>query len=102
MEKIVEKLKKESRCFGCLEIRSHVAKFCPDKKKFKCELCGGNHPTILCDLPKFLSQQREKMNEKKRIEGQTQGKTDVRKDGATQKKAVEGNPSQEKRNLNDA
>ena len=65
MEKIVEKLKKESRCFGCMEKTTHVAKFCPDKKKFKCELCGGNHASILCGLPKFLSQQREKANEKK-------------------------------------
>ena len=73
MEKIVEKLKKESRCFGCMEKTTHVAKFCPDKKKFKCELCGGNHATILCGLPKFLSQQREKANEKRMKVGQTLG-----------------------------
>ena len=93
MEKIVEVLKKEGRCFSCLEKTSHVAKFCTQKKKFKCELCGGYHPTILCGLPRFLTQQREKANEKKKAEGKT--------DAGTNKKAMEEN-KETRRNLNDA
>ena len=79
-----------------MEKTTHVAKFCPNKKKFKCELCGGSHPTILCGLPKFLSQQREKMNEKKKAE------SEKKTDAPTTKKTAEGNSPQEKRNLNDA
>ena len=90
MEKMVEKLKKDGRCFSCLEKTSHVAKFCTEKKKHKCELCGGSHPTILCGLPKFLSLQREKANEKKKEEAQTS------------KKTTEGEATAERRNLNDA
>ena len=96
MEKIVEKLKKESRCFGCMEKTTHVAKFCPNKKRFKCELCGGNHPTILCGLPKFLSLQRERMNEKRKNEGEKKS------EATTTKKTAEDSPSEERRNINDA
>ena len=78
MEKIVEVLKKEGRCFSCLEKINHVAKFCTEKKKFKCLLCGGSHPTILCGLPKFLAQQRAKLNEEREAEvEEEQGRTDA-------------------------
>ena len=79
-----------------MEKTTHVAKFCPDKKKFKCELCGGSHPTILCGLPKFLSQQREKANEKRKAAGEK------RTEMPTTKKTVEGNSAEGKQNLNDA
>ena len=89
MAKIVEILKNENRCFSCLEKTTHVAKFCKDKK-FKCELCGGNHATILCGLPKFLSQQREKVNEENKAEEEEdQSNSEGRADASTSKRTAE-------------
>ena len=91
MAKIVEILKSEGRCFCCLEKTTHVAKFCKDKK-FKCELCGGNHATILCGLPKFLSQQREKVNEENKAqEEEDQFNSEDRTDAPTSKRTAETN-----------
>ena len=90
MDKIVETLKKEGRCFCCLDKTSHVAKFCTEKKKFKCELCGGSHPTILCGLPKFLSQQREKVSEaRKADEEEDQSSSEGRTEAFASKRTAE-------------
>ena len=86
----MEVLKKEGRCFSCLEKINHVAKFCTEKKKFKCLLCGGSHPTILCGLPRFLSQQRERANEERKDEErEEQFNSEGRTDASTSKTVAE-------------
>ena len=70
LAQVAEIIKKDGRCFGCLEVtKDHVAKFCKNKR-FKCEKDGMNHPTILCGLPKLLAEQRQqKSNDQERKTG---------------------------------
>ncbi|XP_072037080.1 uncharacterized protein [Amphiura filiformis] len=44
-KEIIEFLKSQSLCFGCLKKGSHVSKDC--SKKLKCNKCSRRHPTIL-------------------------------------------------------
>ena len=63
LEKRTEILRKDRRCFRCLEKENHIAKFC-QSEGFKCANtdCGFNHPTILCGLRKLMQEkQKEKI-----------------------------------------
>ena len=58
LERRTEILKKDRRCFRCLEKEGHIAKFC-QSEGFKCADCGFNHPTILCGLRKLMQEKKK-------------------------------------------
>ena len=60
IEKRTEVLKKDGRCFRCLQKENHIAKTC-QSEGFKCANtdCGYNHPTILCGLREMYKKRQE-------------------------------------------
>ena len=58
LEQRTEILRKDRRCFRCLEKEGHIAKWC-QSEGFKCADCGFNHPTILCGLRKLMQEKKK-------------------------------------------
>ena len=61
IERRTEILRKDNRCFRCLEKDGHIAKFC-QSEGFKCSECPYNHPTILHGLYEMRQKQRQEQN----------------------------------------
>ena len=58
LERRAEILKKDGRCYRCLEKADHIAKFC-QSEGFKCGDCNYNHPTILCGWRQLMQKKRQ-------------------------------------------
>ena len=79
LEQRTEILKKDGRCYRCLEKKEHIAKFC-QSEGFKCATCGYNHPTILCGLRQLMQKKRQ---EQEASNGNQSSKGNPRKNNAT-------------------
>ena len=58
LEKRMEILKKDGRCYRCLEKKDHIAKDC-NSEGCKCDDCHQNHPTILCGLRQLMQKRNQ-------------------------------------------
>ena len=74
VERRTEILRKDGRCFRCLEKKDHIAKWCK-AEGFKCMECPYNHPTILHGLYELRQKKRQ---EQKDTQGTTEGQAPSR------------------------
>ena len=58
LEKRMEILKKDGRCYRCLEKKEHIAKDC-QSEGCRCDDCQQNHPTILCGLRQLMQKKNQ-------------------------------------------
>ena len=62
VERRTEILRKDGRCFRCLEKKDHIAKWCK-AEGFKCLECPYKHPTILHGLYELRQKKRQEQSE---------------------------------------